>query len=413
MIKILQTGTYNSMNKGDAAMQISMADSLSRIFPESRIMISSPFPEIDRFFYKDYEVIICSRRRLIWASFQLLRAAFWRFFKHFGANFKWLIPETELQEYLHSDLIVDLSGDMLTEDYGPHVAYSHFIPLLLAIILQRRFAICAQSIGPFKLTKLLARIILKRAAFITTRDQISFDYLSRLRLHPERVSKTADLAFLLDPISRKNALSLLKVEGINPIPGRPLLGVSLSHLVKSKYDKNNPHSDTVHFEDLFASILDDLSIRYGLDILFIPHVTGPSKNKDDRNIHLSISTRMKTNFHLLNIDYAASELKGIIGLCEMMIGARMHANIAALSNHIPTMAVAYSHKSLGIMQMLGQGYFVLDISSLSKQEITNKFANLHVNRHGITSMLKKTMGSIKSLSMENVNLIKTLLMENG
>ena len=38
-----------------------------------------------------------------------------------------LIPDEELQQILKSDLVVDLSGDMLTQDYGPHVAYSHFL----------------------------------------------------------------------------------------------------------------------------------------------------------------------------------------------------------------------------------------------------------------------------------------------
>ncbi len=37
-----------------------------------------------------------------------------------------LILDEELQQ-IKTDLVVDLSGDMLTENYGRHVDYSHFL----------------------------------------------------------------------------------------------------------------------------------------------------------------------------------------------------------------------------------------------------------------------------------------------
>ena len=46
------------------------------------------------------------------------------------------LPTTEELRLLASaDRVIDLSGDMLTEDYGPHVTVSHFYPLLMALAL--------------------------------------------------------------------------------------------------------------------------------------------------------------------------------------------------------------------------------------------------------------------------------------
>lgn len=340
MPRILQTGTYNSMNKGDAAMQISTADAIARDVPDAEVIISTPFPELDRSFYKNYELVTCSRRRLVWASFQLLRAMLWGLLNRLGYQPDWLIPERELQEYLRANVIVDLSGDMLTEDYGPHVAYSHYLPLLLAIMLRRPFVICAQSIGPFTLTRALAKFILNRAAFITTRDQISFDYLQTMGIHPALSKKTADMAFLLRPADSDEALGLLEEEGFIPDPERPLMGVSLSRLVEAKYAKNNPHAAQQGMVDLFASALDEAAETYGVDILFIPHVTGPSRSKDDRKIHSEVHARMGARAHSIANEYTPSQLKGMIGLCDTMFGARMHANIGALSSGIPTVAIA-------------------------------------------------------------------------
>ena len=113
-------------------------------------------------------VIACSRRRLIRASLELGAGLLWRLLRATtGRAPRWLVSAADMAAVLDSDLVVDLSGDMLTEDSGPHVAYSHFIPLLRAVVLGRPFFICVQSIGPFRLTRPLARFLLNRAAAIT------------------------------------------------------------------------------------------------------------------------------------------------------------------------------------------------------------------------------------------------------
>jgi polysaccharide pyruvyl transferase WcaK-like protein len=98
-----------------------------------------------------------------------------------------LVNNPELTAIRDTDLVVDLSGDMLTEDYGPHVAYSHFLPILTALAMGRPVMLCAQSIGPFKLTRGLARFILNRVSLITVREAISFNYLPGPSLHGVRV----------------------------------------------------------------------------------------------------------------------------------------------------------------------------------------------------------------------------------
>lgn len=409
MANILQTGTYNSMNKGDAAMQISTADAISKAMPGSRVRISTPFPDLDRDFYTGYELVVCSRRRLIWASLQLGRAMLWGLFSRFRLNLNWLVPERELQEYLKADLVVDLSGDMLTEDYGPHVAYSHYLPILLAIMLRRPYVACAQSIGPFKLTRPLARFILNRAKFITVRDQISLDYLLSIGVRAELLNKTADMAFLLNPVSGEEALRLLAEEGFEPDPARPLMGMSLSRLVESKYVKKNPNATTESMVDLFASVLDEIAELYGVDIVFVPHVTGPAASKDDRRIHAEVAARMHSRNHVITREYTPSELKGIIGLFDTMFGARMHANIGALSSGIPTVAIAYSHKTPGIMSMLGQSELVVDIKNLDRAQILQKFEYLHANKAQISRSLSEALVEVKAQSQVNVDMIKALV----
>src|SRR3546814_11424659 len=49
----------------------------------------------------------------------------------------------------------------------------------------------------------------------------------------------------------------------------------------------------------------------------------------------------KANLLLSMPTLSASDYKGIIGLCEALVGARTHATIASMSQGLPTVSVAY------------------------------------------------------------------------
>jgi polysaccharide pyruvyl transferase WcaK-like protein len=69
--------------------------------------------------------------------------------------------------------------------------------------------------------------------------------------------------------------------------------------------------------------------------------------------------------------YNAYEIKGIIGLCDFFIGSRMHSCIAALSQGIPTIGVAYSKKFIGIFNSVDLGTYVIDARLYDEDEAIN------------------------------------------
>lgn len=409
MYRILLTGTYNSMNKGDAAIKISTARALKAVLDDADIVISSPFPEIDRDFYFPFRVVKCNRRRLIWATFQLVRAYIWGLVnKHLKYDLRFMVPDDEIQTFMQSDLVVDLSGDMVTEDYGPHVAYSHFVPILMALFLHKPVFLCAQSIGPFSLTRPVAKYLLNAVDLISVRDDITMRYLKEIGIKNNSIVMTADMAFLLEPASAERVDSILGDEGID-IGVTDVLGVSLSQLVEKKYQKRNPLSRDMRFVELFAGILDNISSELGLRIVLVPHVTGPSKAKDDRIIIRKIRDGMKEKAYVVEGDYSPEELKGIIGRCTIFLGARMHANIAALSQGVPVAAISYSHKSPGIMDLFGQKQYVCPIESLNAEDIYEHIKSLYENRNAIPGVLTQKMEHIRRGLSKNIELVVEIL----
>jgi len=401
-LRFVLTGTYNSCNKGDAAMELGAAQGIEQIYPGSEVTILSPFPDLDLPFYAPVAVERCNRRQLVRGTLGLLGAFIWRAVGGDRTRADWLLGP-EFRRVRDADLVVDLSGDMLTEDYGVHVAYSHYIPLLRARILGRPYAVCAQSIGPFRYTRWLARYLLNCAATVTTRDAISRDYLQRIGVSSGRVEWTADLAFLMSPAPPERADSILQAEGV-VLDGRPLLGVSVSRLIESHYRSRNPRARELDFLSMMRSVIEQTAREHDARVVLVPHVTGPTHSKDDRIISAALKELLdhSVTASSLNGDYRPEELKAVIGRCSVFLGARMHANIAALSSCVPTVALSYSHKTPGIMSSCGVGEFVAPIETACENSLGNLVARAFADRHEISAGLCDRMTSVRALALRNI-----------
>lgn len=388
-------------------MQISTAAALRRQWPKAEISISSPFPDRDRSYYGDYTTIRSSRRRLIFATLQIVRA--WTYQKlatKMNIRPTFLISNDELRHFSEADVIIDLSGDTLTEDYGPHVTYSHFLPICLGLAFQKPVLICAQSIGPFKLTKRFARTVLNKTTMITSREEITRQYLNSLGIDESRHRKTADMAFLLEPADSERVDEILAEEAA-PRDGRLTIGITVSQLVEKRFN----NSTGKEFTTTIANVLDKLVEKYKAKILFVGHVTGPSAEKDDRIIARDVRAQMeqKENCLVLSGDYRPEELKGIIAACDVFLGSRMHSNIAALSSCVPTAAIGYSHKTKGIMSSLGMEEYVFDIDNLNSSDLLTGIEQLISERVNLRKRLKSGIRTVIADSEKNLAIIKDIL----
>jgi colanic acid/amylovoran biosynthesis protein len=409
--RILQTGTYSSWNKGDAAMQIGTALAIRRQWPNADVVISAPFQRQDEPFYGGIaRVVPCLRRRLVFASFQVIRAGLWRLVRDLaGIAPDWLIPDAELRATREADLVIDLSGDMLTDDYGPHVAWSHYIPIINALLLDRPVYICAQSIGPFRWTGWIARRIFRRAAAITVRDEISLRHLEEIGLDDARVELTADMAFLLEPALPYRVDEILAAENIC-FEGRPVLGVSLSRILEGRYIAENSGA-AKSFVKLFADVLDRFAAEKGVAVLFVPHVTGPTPEKNDRNIATEVAAAMRTPAHVIHGDYRPEELKGLITRCSLFLGARMHANIAALSSGVPVVALSYSHKTPGIMALFGQSGYVVDGGEITGVLLQGKIDDAWAGRDHAAATISRAFSDLRERALRNLDIAAALMSE--
>ena len=387
---VLLTGTYSCQNKGDAAMQVSTARQLAEQFGDAvGVAMLAPFADADAFFYAPMPVHPCDRRKLVRGTLALRHGA-------------------AARKTAAADLVIDLSGDMLTEDYGPHVAWSHFLPLLRAWATGTPYFICAQSIGPFKLTLPIARFLLNRAAGITVRDRISLDYLRAIGIDRAPLIQTADMAFLLEPADRAQSLARIAAAGLNP--EAPITGVSVSRLIADRFDRQRGRSPG-DFVKGMVNMLARFGEQQQCQFLFTPHVTGPSAIKDDRILSREVAALLPPSLRCgaIDGDLRPEEIKGVIACTDLFVGARMHANIAALSSHVPTLAMAYSHKTPGIMAECGMADYWLDIDTMDWPEFAAKLDALNTNRTMLRDRLVGRIAHQQAEAQRNVALIADVL----
>jgi len=418
MTNILLINTNCSWNKGSAAQVISTTKTLSRLISDANFTIISGIPELDselcdrhnikvigsrgkRHFSKDSRLL-----KLFNLTGSLLRCMLWSNLCKIGLEANKLIDEEILREYHKSDLIVDLSGDTIS-DKGTYSFISLF-GILIGILLKKKIAIYSQSIGPFKeITMPIARFALNKADLIVVREKVTKDYLKEIGVSNPSTHLAAEIAFLLEPAPPKKVHEIFLKENMDKKNG-PLIGIGASVFIYEAFkSKKNV------YVTLMANIADYLIEKFNAQVVFISHVIIPPKSgyRDDRSVAKEIYqlARNKNRIKLIKGDYSPEELKGIIGRCDLFIGARMHSNIASISMHVPTVALAWSHKYHGIMKMVEQEKYVCDIRTTTFDELVAKIDGAWSNREEIIKKLASKTTELEESALYSGRLVKRLI----
>lgn len=145
-------------------------------------------------------------------------------------------------------------------------------------------------------------------------------------------------------------------------------------------------------------------LRYVLEnsdknILLIPHVT--KKEDGDQLILGRIAEKLGSDrVSVVPDTLTAAQYKSIISRCEMFIGARTHATIAAYSTCVPTLVVGYSVKSKGIAKDIFSDYngLVVPVSEITDaQKLIKAYVSFEEKAEIYRNVLKEKMpGYIKA-----------------
>jgi colanic acid/amylovoran biosynthesis protein len=236
----------------------------------------------------------------------------------------------------NSDFVLPTGGDLFTSDY--HKLRKQFTYSSIA----SNSVLLGHTVGPFTRNdeKYFIENI-KNFRGIALRDSESFDYVHSLGLGIP-LCQCADLAFCLEPPPKEYCRQLVK----NFVPNLddPIVGLAVSQGIIYFAD-----IDSNSYYNSLAQFIDELHAKNRRTLL-IPHVLDKFPNNNDWYACYEVWKRVrnKNRCSIAAGEYTASEFKGMIGLCECLIGTRMHPTIASISQGIPSVAIGYSRKAGGL-----------------------------------------------------------------
>lgn len=233
---------------------------------------------------------------------------------------------------------------------------------------------------------------LKRYSLITARESLTYELL-KSRIPEVKLKYVPDTAFLLPKIEEKLPAGF---EEGNTI------GLNISPVATQ--NAKNGESLIDYVVELVDYIIDYTSYQIAL----IPHVV--IKGNDDRETLSIIRERCKNPQRTILIsDDNCMAIKGYISRCELFVGARTHATIAAYSTGVPTLVLGYSVKARGIARDLfgTEENYVMPVQSIvSGKEIINGFCWLNEHKTEIKKQLKEVMPEYKRKILEGVTVLE-------
>jgi len=327
--------------------------------------------------------------KLLQATWIVVRhLGFCALFFVFGQKVIYFLTKPIWRAYLKADLIVFGHDNMLVGRFSLELIT---VPLM-ARVLHIPCVIYAGTVGPFadRPSKWLTRLLLNSVDLITLRESRSITNIDSLVIKNVPVYVTADAAFLMPP-----ALSF-RVEEISREVGIPsdrvLVGFTITYEMAKRYSEShglNLQNGVAAYMQARADLLDDMVESFNVHIVAIAHCVELGE-RDDLAANHEILRRMRNKkaLTIMNFDYRADELKGIIGECSLFIGERTHSMIASTSMSVPTIGVCSritSSKTRGILGIgMGINEWLVDVETMKFDEFRRFVKGAFEQRHELS-----------------------------
>ena len=291
-------------------------------------------------------------------------------------------------------------GDSFSDIYGIARFLYVSLPQLLVLVMGKPLVQLPQTYGPFKnqMVRAIARHILKQSALVYSREANGFRHVESLGLKTDTVKWRFcyDLGCVLEPaLSANFESSELTGRGKN---SAFLAGVNVSGLLAmGGYNRKNMFGLRANYVALMEELITFLIKTKDGSVLLIPHVSGDDGEGDSkacRGAYKRLHSEFPDRLAIVERKCTSNELKSIIGGCDLFLGSRMHACIAAVSQCVPTVCLSYSEKFAGVMETLGVESQVADLRTMDKRQVLEvaRFAVEH--RDNLRAQLEKRIPDV-------------------
>lgn len=252
---------------------------------------------------------------------------------------EFVFRKRQIRDFIAShDVILDTgAGDSFTDIYGYKRMLTIFVIQQWSFRLGVPVIMLPQTIGPFtsRLSRYLAKRQLRMVGCVMTRDPKSAAVSAELGREPELTS--SDLVFALPPVPRFEKFDVLfNISGLLWNPNR--------------------HVDSDRYRAAVHSFVHGMKAQ-GREVTLFAHVVNGGENDDDLAAIREFAASSSQDASIA-VPGSLEEARQMIAGSKVVVGARMHACLNALSLGVPTLPWAYSRKFEPLLGHLGWTHFV-------------------------------------------------------
>lgn len=304
---------------------------------------------------------------------------------------------------------VFVKGGGFIHSYGaitdPYFIYYLTYHIRLAEAYGKKVFLLPNSVGPLKngFARKIALKALKHCELVTVRENISRELLVSFGVD---TFLFPDLGFFLKP-SDKDMHDYLSGKGV--ALNQKKVVITLRPYRFQGFDNAGQLYDNyiIGFVGFVASL-----IEKGYHVTFMAHTLGPSSHEDDRiaikDVIKGLSEKEQGNIsYIEDYELDCKDVEKIYSYYEYMIGTRFHSVIFSLNVGVPSIAIAYGgNKSKGIMSVIGNGDFCIDMDKVSENLLKDKFDGLIKERDSYLSNLVEKKAIILEQRKQLIDLIR-------
>lgn len=317
---------------------------------------------------------------------------------------------------LDCDLFIMGGGGLLQDETTVYNVSFWLKKLKFAINNGKKTYVFANSLGPvnYKFNHHKIIKVLKDATFISVRDKQSFDYLKKNQIN--QVELTSDPVFALHLLEDNFSNRMIEKYKISDkyvvislrhwFDTIPLIPVKVC--VKFNLKTRDNQEKYENYRDSFEKYVRFLNEKYGFQVVFVPMCS-----RRDEKIANEILSPI-TNFKNISIEdeLAPLEIIELIKGSQFVLGMRLHALIYAIRVGKPFIALIYSSKVRGILDLADLSEYGIEIKNLNIEQLIKTTELLMPNIQDISSKVNKIRKDFYGLAKINYKYLEEMINNN-
>lgn len=386
-------------NLGGASMLEAAIQTLQKRDPKARFYVYSVYPERDRRANTYPNVEVVSAKPLVLALLINPLALLYKVL----VPLRGLLAKINLVRPLaEADVYLDQGGVTFVKGRTVFLIYN-VATILPALIVGVPVVKCSQALGAFDswLNRTLAKLFLPATKQIFARGALTNRFLSGLKL--TNVTEAADYAFLLQ-VSKQATLGVDELFKRREIDcNKEIICIVPSKVVRTKVQRMG--KDYVAEQQKFIKQL----LARGFQVVLLPHSTRFYTNESHNNdvpVSRAIAAGMtNTNFHFIDEELNAQQVRAVIGRCSALITSRFHGMVSGLATSTPTLVVGWSHKYQEVMDQFYLSGYALSTKDFSAERLEKEFTSLYKDRVKIKRQITTQLPLVVESAQKQVEYI--------